>query len=180
MPEEPEIREDEMSYTRYGLTPDEGRELRRELDPGDWQALLAVQRIIAEAPEASPDAGFPNRVLSRLAARERAQAQRLAVLGGLAFGLGSLALTAFLIWSSPLGALSPTASWVSLADGIAQLVPALTTVLILVQTFASVVLDGGGQFVLLALTLFTAGLILLWTRIVVGSPLNRLTRATEA
>ncbi len=181
MPDEQDPKDSEMSYTNYGLSPEEGNELRTQLDSGEWQALLTVQQLFAATPMTSPDAGFSNRVMVRLAERERARAQRRTAIGIFAFGLGSMLLTAFLVWSSPLGALAEPSGWVALLNGIAFTVSAGTTVLVILGTFAQTLWNGQGVFVLVLLALFVLCLTWIWTYVVTRPALaSRLIRSTEA
>ncbi len=176
--DEQDLKDSEMSYTNYGLTPEEGNELQAQLDPGEWQSMLTVQQLLTSAPIVAPDAGFSNRVMSRLATRERVRAQRRSALGALAFGLGSMALIAFFIWSSPLAALADTSGWVTLMNGIASLIPAVTTILVLFLTFTG---TEGGEIALLVTALFAFSLTLIWIYMVTRPALSsRPIRATEA
>ncbi len=183
MPDEQDPKDSEMSYTNYGLAPEEGRELQTQLDPGEWQALLSVQQLLAATPVMSPDAGFSNRVMVRLAARERVRAQRRTALGILAFGLGSMLLTAFLLWSSPLGALAEPSGWVTLLNGISWLIPAVTTVLVVLRTFADAFWNGQGAVLMVLMALFAVSLTSIWiymvTRPVLASHLIRSTEASK-
>ncbi|MGB8645262.1 MAG: hypothetical protein WCF84_08485 [Anaerolineae bacterium] len=170
-----------MSYTLPGLTPAEGNELQAQLDPGEWQALLTLQQLLHTTPLAAPDAGFSNRVLSRLAARERARALRRNILGASAFGLGSMLLTALLIWSSPLGALTQAAGWVTLLDGVAFVVSVVTTLFLVTSTFAQALWYGDGRIALMLVALFAVSLTLIWTYMITRPALSsRLIRAMEA
>ncbi len=181
MPDEQDQKQDEMSYRDYGLSPEEGKELNSQLDAAEWQALLAVQQMLRTAPLAAPDAAFSNRVLTRLATRERARAQKRSALGGLIFAFGSLLLVGFVIWSSPLVPLLAGISPASAINGIASLVPAAATVLVVASTFGTALLAGNTGIGLMLMALFASGLTLIWTRIVMRPALlNRPIRATEA
>ncbi len=179
--DEQDLKDSEMSYTNYGLTPEEGNELQAQLDPGEWQALVSVQQLLTTTPMLAPDAGFSNRVLTRLATRERARALRHNILGALAFGLGSTLLAAFLLWTSPLGALAAPEGWVSLLDGLNYLVSASMTLFVLATTFTQAFWYGDGKIVVMLVALFAVSLTLIWTYMVTRPALSsRLIRAMEA
>ncbi len=178
--DEKTTKDSEMSYTLPGLTPEEGNELQAQLDPGEWLALVSVQQLLTTTPMLAPDAGFSNRVLTRLATRERARALRHNILGSLAFGLGSVLLTAFLIWTSPLGALAAPEGWVSLLDGLNYIVSACMTLFVLTTTFTQTLWYGDGKILVMLVALFATSLTIIWTYMVSRPALSsRLIRATE-
>ncbi len=162
------------SMMDYGLNNDEARELQAQLDADEFDALLQLQRQLLDAPMAIPAGDFTSRVMTRLAAREQAQARRRSTFGAIGFVAGSLIVSALAIWSSPLGTLVQVSGWTALLDGALSLFGYSTTLLVIVRSFASTLLEtiGAPSLVLFALVVFA--LTLVWTRLVAGSvPLNR-------
>ena len=105
---------------------------------------------------------------------------RRTALGILVFALGSMMLTAFVLWSSPLGALAEPSGWVTLLNGIAQLVPAVTTVLVILRTFTQTLWSGEGAVLVLLGALFAISLTSVWTYMVTRPALaSHLIRSTE-
>ncbi len=165
-----------MRYTSPpGLSQAEAQELQAQLAPGEWEALATVQQMLTESAVLAPDPGFSNRVLTRLATRQRVRAQRRDALGVLIFGLGSMLLTSFLIWSSGLVEIS---SWVNWVNGITFLIPASRTAFFIGGTLFTNLMEGIGGLNLMLFALFSVGLALLWTSLVSRS--NPLTRPMKA
>jgi hypothetical protein len=157
-----------------GLSQGEARELQAHLDTEGWAALLAVQRAFASAPMLAPSAGFGDRVLQKLAVRERQRAWRRSVAGIIAFSLGSTIFTAFLLWLSPLSGLTQASGWAELLNTFASFVDVLAVVLEIAATFTQVLAKLLGDWIVLGFSLFALLLTILWTRIVAGwTPLNR-------
>lgn len=157
-----------------GLDRAEALELQAQLDADEWTALLAVQHAFANAPTLSPSSGFGDRVLHSLAVRQRRQARRRELAGIIAFAFGSNILTAFVLWLSPLGALTGANGWADLLNTFASFVGVMQVVLEIAGAFAQVIPAVLGGGIVLALALLALVLTILWTRIVVGwTPLNR-------
>ena len=158
----------------YGLNPDEARELQAQLDAGEWDALLQVQRQLSDAPMLAPSAGFTNRVLTELAVRERRQARRRNVIGAIAFAFGTLVVTALVIWASPLDLLVQARGVGTLFNTLLSLANSLSTLFFIGRTFGEVLLHDTGSTGLLLFALFAFALTLVWARVVAGTaPLNR-------
>lgn len=163
-----------MDVSQSGLSQAEARELQSHLDPEEWTALLGVQHAFANAPLLAPSAGFGDRVMQKLAIRERQQARRRSVIGVFALTSGSIFFTALLLWLSPLSALAQANVWADLLITITSLVGVMAVVLEIARAFAQALPGWLGEWIALALALFALVLTILWTRIVVGwTPLNR-------
>ncbi len=155
----------------YGLNNDEMRELQAQLAPGEFEALLQVQRQLLDEPMVTPADGFTERMMSRLAAREQQQARRRSTFGAIGFVAGSLVLTALLIWTSPLGTLVQVSGWAALLDSALSLWSSGMTVAIIMRSFVGALWEDMGSTSLLLFALLAFALTLVWTRVVAGAGL---------
>lgn len=166
--------QERMDVNPLGLSQEEAQELRAELDAESWQGMLSLQHALANAPMLAPSIGFSERVLRTLAVQERRRARRRSIIGGSAFALGCVIVTALLLWLSPLSAMAQPSGWAALLNGVASFIGVAVVLLQIAATFVRVLatLLGGGTAVLLALVALL--MTLLWTRIAGGwTPLNR-------
>jgi hypothetical protein len=157
---------------QLGLSQDEASELQAQLDAEAWQALLAVQHALANAPMLAPSAGFTARVLQSLAVRERDRAWRRNVIGSMGFALGSLVFTAWAVWSSPLSTLMLIGGWTALLDEFTAFITSASTLFSILLAFMQVVLDVTGEWLLFAFAVLALALTLVWTHIVAGPALS--------
>ncbi len=156
----------------YRLTGQEERELLEQLSPEEWEAFLRAQRLLVESPMAEPDAGFADRVVTRLIAQERARERRHFLLQALVLGPGSLIVAVLLIWSSPFGVLFQVSGWTALLDGADWLFGVAATAFVVTSTFIATLLATIGAPGLLLFGVLAMALILAWSRVVGPASLN--------
>jgi hypothetical protein len=169
----------EMDVNQSGLTQAESNELQARLDAEEWSALLAVQHTLANAPLVTPSAGFGDRVMQQLAVRQRQQARRRNLAGGVIFTLSSILFISLFFWLSPLDAFTQPTGWAEMLTTFTALVGVMTVVVQIGAAFARVLFELFGQETVVALSVFALLLTMLWSLVVTGwAPLNRLT--TEA
>ncbi len=162
------------SMMDYGLNNDEVRELQAQLDADEFDALLQVQRQLLDAPMAAPAGDLTSRVMARLAAQEQRQVRRRNTFGVIGFVAGSLIVSVLAIWSSPIGILVQVSGWAALLDSILSLFSVVTTMFVIVRSFADALLDAIGGPSLVLFALLALALTLVWTRLVAGNvPSNR-------
>lgn len=168
----------------HALGKQEARELEQHLLECPscgraWEALSSVHQRLASAPQMAPPPDLGARVLRRAAAQERARQWRKKGLGLGAFVLGSAAAAGLTLALSSLTILTEPGLWPDLLQLALLLISLWSTGLVLVQTFARAFLGVTSSWQLLLLGSVALGLTLVWTRIVAGSPLNRLIHYTE-
>lgn len=169
-----EAEPDKREMNHIGMTQSEASELNGTLDAEGWAALLEVHHAFANAPLVAPSAGFGERVLTSLAARERRQARRRSIVGVFAFAFGSILFTALIVWLSPLGALTQANGWADLLNMFASSLSVLAVVLEIGGKFARAMPGLVGEWFLVTLSLVAFLMTIGWTRIVAGwTPLNR-------
>src|ERR671936_993222 len=93
------------------LPLDEARELQANLTPAEWEAFLAVHAELVNAPMLAPSATFTNRVRARVNAREAARARRRNLVGVIAFGMGAVVVSAWILIFSPANLLLEPSNW---------------------------------------------------------------------
>ncbi len=158
----------------YGLNPDEAHELQGQLDAGEWEALLQVQRQLLDAPMLAPSVGFADRVLAELAVRERQQARWRNTVGATAFAFGTLVVLGLTVCSTSFGLLTQVNGWAGLLNAALSFIGLCSTLFLIASTFAEALLRTVGGMSLLLLAFFALALTLLWTRVVAGNaPLTR-------
>jgi anti-sigma factor RsiW len=141
----------------------------------EWSALRAAHETLSRVVVVAPSAGFAERVAARVAVAEQQRALRHNILGGFAFGCGTLVILLLIIASSPFSTWLQPSSLAMLIRTLAETGNVFSVLLAWTIAATRVLLQviGGGP--VLAVALMALLLTMAWARLVTGQVLFRYT-----